>query len=313
MARQLNSMPSKKKARGKARRATKSRKAKEDVAVNGIDSEMQRLQIGSSERNQEVVEDEDALLEEAINLAVAEKEELEAAAKIDKANISEECFHGFDPLPENHVCVAFIYSFCNEFNVCLEGNQKMTHIFEHIYEATKTKYAEVWNDSDMIQWVASHFIMKGAIGILEGNHNAVRRGAMCSSFLEQWATIVVHAKEAPPSWDIFAALFDWTKMCELFDGDEHTLVSFFRKRIPCKCLDNKYEEVKSITKIGRCHNPNCSLPLNEAVRSKMLYCTQCRRANYCSRECQVAHWPSHKHLCIVHARMFSARKSRQKG
>eukprot|EP00984_Skeletonema_dohrnii_P035641 scaffold35642_cov211-Skeletonema_dohrnii-CCMP3373.AAC.1 len=30
----------------------------------------------------------------------------------------------------------------------------------------------------------------------------------------------------------------------------------------------------------------------------MLYCTQCRVANYCSRECQVADWPEHKNYCI---------------
>ena len=162
-------MPSKKKARGKARRAAKNRKVKkDDGAVNGIDSEMQRMQITNSKKNQEVAEDEDALLEEAITLAAAEKEELEAAAKNDVANISEECIHGFDPLPKNHVCVAFIYSFCNEYNVCCESNPPiiMSDIFEHIYEATKTKHAEVWNDPDNIQWVASHFIMKGTSGFL---------------------------------------------------------------------------------------------------------------------------------------------------
>ena len=284
-------MPSKnKKARGKARRATKSRKAKvEDGAVNIIDSQMQRLQMISNKKNSQVDEDEDALLEEAIKIAAAERENLEAAAKNDKANISEECHCGFDPLPKNHVCVAFIYSFCNEYNVCCENNPPiMCDVFEHIYEATKIKYAEVWNDPTKVQWAASYFLMKGTNMILEGNHDAVRLDAMYSSFLEQWATIVVHATEAQDScdWKIFDSLCEWTKMCELIKGDEHTLVSFFRKRIPCKCLDDKYKEVKSIKKIGFCCNPNCSLPGRQAVRSKMLYCTQCRNANYCSKECQ---------------------------
>ena len=139
---------------------------------------------------------------------------------------------------------------------------------------------------------------------------------MWSSFFEQWAKMLIHESKTQDScdWNIFQIMCDWNKILELYEGDEHTLVSFFRKRIPCKCLDNKYKEVKSITKIGRCHNPNCSLPdkYKKTVRSEMLYCTQCRRANYCSRECQVAHWPTHKQLCVVHARMLAALKARQK-
>ena len=113
-------------------------------------------------------------------------------------------------------------------------------------------------------------------------------------------------------WNIFDAFCDWGKLFELRNGDEHTLVSFFRKRIPCKCLDNKYKEVKSIAKIGLCYSKNCSLPGNRAIRSEMLYCTQCRRANYCSKECQVTHWPFHKKFCVDVANTLAAKKSRQK-
>jgi hypothetical protein len=41
----------------------------------------------------------------------------------------------------------------------------------------------------------------------------------------------------------------------------------------------------------------CSLPDRKATRSKMLYCTRCEQANYCSQECQVTDWTSHKKLC----------------
>lgn len=87
-----------------------------------------------------------------------------------------------------------------------------------------------------------------------------------------------------------------TQMKELFSADEHTLVQFFRKKIPCSCLDEKYKEVKSITKMGICWNDECPLPDRRAVRSKMVYCIQCRRINYCSRECQKVHWPLHKEV-----------------
>ena len=158
----------------------------------------------------------------------------------------------------------------------------------------------------------------GTKTILEGDYsptvaNSARLSAMSSCFFQQWATIVLHENETQScNWGTFAVLCDWTKMCELYDGDEHTIVSFYRKRIQCKCLDSKYEEVKSIAKIGFCCYANCSLPDNKTIRSKMLCCTQCRNANYCSRECQVAHWPAHKEFCIIDANRLAARKSMQK-
>ena len=111
-------MPSKKKTRGKARRAAKSRKVKEeDGAVNdSINSEMQQMQIGYEKNSQ--VDDEEALLEEAINLAAAEREELEAAAKKDGVNNSKKCFHGLVLWPPTHVCEAFMKSFADVHGAC---------------------------------------------------------------------------------------------------------------------------------------------------------------------------------------------------
>ena len=78
-------------------------------------------------------------------------------------------------------------------------------------------------------------------------------------------------------------IFDEVKFIELIEADEHTLVKFLRKNIPCPCLDEKYKEVKSVTKMGVCGNLECSLPNRMAERSTMLCCTGCRIANYCSR------------------------------
>ena len=306
-------MPSKKKARGKARRAAKSRKAKEDDgAVNDINSEMQRLQINNNNSKNKDDDDEDALLEAAINLAAAEKEELEAAAKNDEEDNSKKCYHGYVLFPRNHVCIAFIESFVDVYGACCRSNLSVGDVFEHIYEATKTKHAEVWNDPDKVQRAASHFIKNGVDMILEGNYHAAARGAASVSFFEQWAAEVIRQNETQANWNIFDALCDWGKIVELYEGDEHTLVSFFRRHIPCKCLDDKYEEVKSIAKIGFCCNLKCSLPDGRAVRSKMLYCTQCRKVNYCSRECQAVDWPFHKEYCIAAANMRAAQKLRQK-
>jgi hypothetical protein len=77
-------------------------------------------------------------------------------------------------------------------------------------------------------------------------------------------------------------------------------VNFFRKRIPCQCLDKKYKEVKSIIKMGLCCNPACSLPDRQVERKKMFKCTggcRCSNTYYCSYECQKADWSEHKKEC----------------
>lgn len=92
--------------------------------------------------------------------------------------------------------------------------------------------------------------------------------------------------------------FFYLLLLKLMECASHsTHWQFFRKRIPCSCLDEKYKEVRSITKMGFCCNLHCQLPNKMTVRSKMVYCVRCRKANYCSRECQVAAWPNHKEYC----------------
>mmetsp|Transcript_9212 Transcript_9212/g.18522 ORF Transcript_9212/g.18522 Transcript_9212/m.18522 type:complete len:105 (+) Transcript_9212:573-887(+) len=82
----------------------------------------------------------------------------------------------------------------------------------------------------------------------------------------------------------------------MVNTDDHTLVSFFRKRITCSCLDKKHKEVKSIKKMGLCNNKKCPLG-GKVERSKMVYCTRCSVAYYCSRDCQEAAWSDHREVC----------------
>ena len=266
-------MPSKKKkAKGKARGAAKSRKElSNDSAAN------------------EVKQDEDALLEEAINLAAAEREQLEAAAKNDEENNVERCNHGFSPLPRGHVCARFIPSFLREFvhqNGCLRS----------AIEALTTKYDGILHDPDNLDLVVSSFLEQGTDMLLRGNDDNARRSAVFAAIFEQFrvcrAMTFNNATEDLKKCTL--------KIKELANDtcDVHTLVSFFRKRIPCKCLDERYKEVKSIVKMGHCMNPDCPLPNMKAECSKLMKCEQCRLMQYCSIACQRAHWPTHKEDCV---------------
>ena len=76
------------------------------------------------------------------------------------------------------------------------------------------------------------------------------------------------------SWHQTVAMANLTKLPDLKGADDHTLVSYYRKRIPCaSLLDEKYKEVKSVKKMGRCYNKTCSLPGGKVERRKMFSCT----------------------------------------
>ena len=53
----------------------------------------------------------------------------------------------------------------------------------------------------------------------------------------------------------------------------------------------------------RCANPTCELNKLDKSTGKVKFkqCSRCKAVIYCSRECQVAHFPDHKRLCREHA------------
>jgi len=122
-----------------------------------------------------------------------------------------------------------------------------------------------------------------------GDNDAAWDSAIFARFLEQYAAIRFKQTQA---------VFNWSKIIVLTQiVDEHTVVKFYRRRIPCTCLDKKYVEVKSITKMGICYNLQCNFLDRMVERSKTMYCSRCRCVTYCSREYQKAHWPMHKIQC----------------
>ena len=266
-------MPSKKKkARGKARGAAKSRKAKE-------------------EREAIEVADEEALLEKAINLAAAERKKLEATAKNDEENKVERCDHGFSPLPRGHVCELFIRSFVREYRYSASNKNSTIGRLSDASQATQ-KYTAVWSNPDMLKHVMSHFLAEGTNEILEERDDIARHSGVLAIYFEQVRDQLTGNNTSAFKKTSNAAVLS----SDICDG--HTLVSFFRKRIPCKCLDKKYKEVKSIVKMGQCMNSECPLPHQRIERSKLMVCEQCLTMCYCSVECQKAAWPRHKEDCV---------------
>jgi len=82
------------------------------------------------------------------------------------------------------------------------------------------------------------------------------------------------------------------KMRNLAEGNKRDTVSFFAKRIPCKCLKAMYRQIKSEPKLGLCIH--CE---ERKERRELMVCSLCRKPQYCSVKCQHEHWPKHKVYC----------------
>ena len=84
-----------------------------------------------------------------------------------------------------------------------------------------------------------------------------------------------------------------SKRRDLATGNIRDVLKFFRKRIACSCLKKMHLDArKTLPKLGVCF---CCDVVKE--RPLLMVCSRCRITQYCSSECQVAHWHRHKRVC----------------
>ena len=266
-------MPSRKKAKGKARKAAKEAKAKEEE--------------GRAEGGEQDSQLEEDSLEPLLNLCVEDMlRQLvinERRQLIDETT-HQKCQHGLVNLSaeEEKICLEFI----NAYIATLNSREDIAEGFFAAFHATKDKYFDVYLSK--LDEVISIILNNGAQLILEGDNDCAQQYASIACYFEEWIAVNVHKNQAT---------LRWAKIIELESADDNTLVSYYRKRIPCSCLDEKYKEVKSVKKMGLCYNSTCSHPEDRVERSKMFSCTRCGNANYCSVECQKANWKIHRQFC----------------
>jgi hypothetical protein len=198
------------------------------------------------------------------------------------------CSHGYIPVEDGHICRKLIDAFLRAAD---DARKRGKNELEAVTKATMEDYAEVFQDADKLQWVITYFLRIGTNCILNGSNNDARWIASFSKYFEFVRDAISHYRGGTEHAS------GASKITELQSADEHTLVKFFRNRIPCSCLDEKYKQVKSITKMGNCHNTDCKLPGNKVARNVMVYCTRCCLVNYCCRECQVDDWKRHRRDC----------------
>ena len=274
-------MVSRKKAKGKARRAVKETKEAEEGRY-GDKAAAVANQDGSLEAQMQRLTIDDLLIK---------------------------CRHGFEVQVESEkLCIMdFMMTFDDEYRArARSGESDMVCCFKAGMASTWDR-SDVWKNPAMLRKIISCNVAFGTDQLLLENDNAADEVAHSASyyayFFEQY--VEVHFEKSRPT-------MNWQQILELHYADEHTLVSFFRKRIPCKCLDKKYKAVKSVIKMGVCANPSCSLPDRNAPRASMFSCAECHSTCYCSTECQKAHWPFHKgpckHICRRSSQLYSKGK-----
>ena len=254
-------MPSRKKAKGKARKAAKEAKAKEEESQAAVE-------MAANQGQEELIE---AQLQRLIIDAVSPKR----------------CRHGC-PSPslsadEKKMFKDFINAYIDVF---FSTNKDVGQGLATAYEATKDEYPDVYDSK--LETVVSLLLARGTQCILDGENSQACTYAFLASHFEDLVVCLYQTTTTAKS----------TNPTELGRADDHTLVSYYRKRIPCGCLDEKYKEVKSVKKMGLCRNPNCSLPdYGRVERSKMFSCARCGDVNYCSVECQREDWKRHRENC----------------
>mmetsp|Transcript_4929 Transcript_4929/g.7206 ORF Transcript_4929/g.7206 Transcript_4929/m.7206 type:complete len:258 (-) Transcript_4929:161-934(-) len=231
--------------------------------------------------------------------ATRKKEVLDAHLQRLQLQDTDSCVHGYEPPVE--AAAEFVKHFLHIFGqVPIEGNPHGVAT-----AASREKYPEVWTSDGKMTVIKSLFLAVGTNCIVSGDIDLARQCASCANYFKSFIEDIFQ-QSRPLSLEV-------DKNIELFMADEHTLVRYFQKHIPCPCLDGKYKEVKRVKKLGFCSNPQCKIPDRMAERSAMLYCQRCRQANYCSRECQEDHWRAgHKERCEEMRNERKAYKSSQK-
>ena len=274
-----------KRNQGKARRAAKA-KAREEA----------------NERNNN---------SQTANLSEQSLTETRLRQQADADESDKKCRHGFEPVVSTDSVFEFINAFRSSFGEAIKsGDRSLSNSLLDAKAATMDKFANMWNDSAKLEMAISVCLCMGAESILGGqdriSRDLSREVAAFARYFEQYIAVELKQTQAVPKW---------IKMEDTCHADLHTLIKFFWKRIPCSCLDEKYDEVKHIPEMGYCWNPQCSIPDKRVERSKTMCCSRCRCVTYCSRECQVADWREHKPYCDNDAAViatFKAKRQRSK-
>jgi hypothetical protein len=217
----------------------------------------------------EAVANSNVVVEEQGSLIAAQMQRLiidDGSLKSSATNNRNDCLHG--QFLGQDLISEFMYEFDGAWMQHLNTGVCLARCFQLGIDATRKDFADVLKDVTKFDEVLSRYSGFAAKKLLNDDDRNIEAHyvACIIFFLEEYKACLL---TDPPQ-----ANFNYTLLHELFGSDDHTLVSFVRNRIPCRCLEDKYNQVKSMPKMGRCCNIECALP--DRIKAEMFRCTQCR-------------------------------------
>lgn len=212
---------SRKKAKGKARKAAKAQQQEEAAAAaagerGSLHSQLQPRNNGNNNNNN------------------AHQPHRTTTTKKCQHGFGKETFHGW------RICSDFMGPFMDAFNA---SGRHDDHDLRAAMDSTYEKYSEVWKDPSKLEWVTSCFIANGTRYLLDGTGEggtdkyAIMDYAIIAYFMQEYVDITLRKTKQ--------GIMEWEKICELQVGNDpevHELVRFYHARNPCKCLEKMFRE-----------------------------------------------------------------------
>jgi len=206
-----------------------------------------------------------------------------------------ECNHGCASTSDDHPVSSFMDQyFVNSLTHKMSTGQNLGILFE--------THKQVWTNASYRK-LARDILIRTATNVLLREDSSILWSL--SLYSAQALLILEHyngTDDVNNIGSVFSLRVVRTKGRDLncYDYDisgsgRRDALKFYRKRISCQCLKKMHLEArKTIPKMGLCDH--CK---TEKERVSLSVCSECMIGQYCSRKCQVAHWPVHKGKCDI--------------
>lgn len=213
------------------------------------------------------------------------------------------CTHGWNPrqYPEEHDCHKFIqaaYSKKAILSAATAGSAVQAAAV-----VTNEEYPNVWKDAAGLEWISKAFVSIATEMYDFGRASMafkVKNDANEVDYLIAIGFSELIQQSIAVDLDHTLPTVYWARIYELLRADRRRIISYLKKRIPCSCLDEMYEEVKTLPKTGTCSNfLGCKILGGRLNIVDMWSCGRCRRDHYCGEACQKARWGIHKECCKI--------------
>ena len=199
------------------------------------------------------------------------------------------CNHGCVMIPPaDHAVAAFMNAF-------FDGWRLPDSNFLIALNSTVKTNSIVWNDAEQRQLAMNLFSRMGTNMILKGVDTNKEDGGLPTMCAQ--AILLLECFDSKLGFHnaLDCGMVKATAIANA--GGERDTLKFYCKRLPCSCLRERYKHVrKTLPKMGRCFQ--CR---QRKERSSLMTCGRCKVPFFCSEECHVANWPTHRKECGFYA------------